>query len=86
MSQPIAGSFVGVPAATLQLWLTDAQTARHQLTTGARPQVIAYGQGDGTKAVTYTRANIADLDNYIASLMRALGLGGKRRAVGVAFA
>ena len=80
----MSGSFAGIPPVTLQQWLADAQTARHELVTGRRAQMVAYGQGDGTKSVTYTRANLADIDNYIASLTNALGLG-RRRAVGVAF-
>lgn len=84
MVQAIAGSFVGVPQATLQQWLSQAQTARHKLVTGQLAKVVTYGQGDGTKGVTYTSANLADLDAYIASLLRATGQG-RRRAVAVAF-
>ena len=84
MTTAIPGSFAGIPPATLQTWLTQAQTARHQLVTGTKPQVVMYGQGDGTKQVTYTRAKLEDLDAYITSLMRALGQG-RRRAVGVRF-
>jgi hypothetical protein len=83
-TQAIPGSFAGVPPATLQTWLTDAQLARHNLMTGALPSVVSYGNGDGTKSVTYTRANLGALDAYIQSLLRALGLG-RRRAVGVLF-
>ena len=78
------GSFVGVDTATLNAWLQQAQTARHELVTGRRAQMVAYGQGDGTKTVTYTRSNLADIDAYIASLMSALGLG-RRRPVYVRF-
>ena len=81
---PQTGSFVGISTGTLQQWLCEAQTGRHELVTGRRAQMVAYGNGDGTKTVTYTRANLADLDNYIASLMAALGIG-RRRAVGVRF-
>lgn len=77
--------FIGVPTETLQLWLTDCQQALQDLTIGGKPEAVSYAQGDGTKAVTYTRATISQLENRIRALARALGLAGPRRAIGVRF-
>lgn len=81
----IPPEFVGVDTAILQTWLSAAQQALQDLTTGGKPETVSYGQGDGTKSVTYTRANIGQLQQRIRGLGRALGLVGSRRAIGVRF-
>lgn len=81
----IPPEFIGVDMATLQSWLTSAQQALQDLTVGGKPEAVAYGQGDGTKSVTYTRAEIGQLQQRIRQLARALGLVGSRRAIGVRF-
>jgi hypothetical protein len=73
----------GLPLATLQQWLVQAQTARNAMMSGQ--------QGDGMKRVTYRRDknDIANLTAYIGELMAAIGkLNGNRvhrRAIGVSF-
>lgn len=81
----IPPEFLGVSQETLQLWLTDCQQALQDLTVGGKPEAVSYAQGDGNKAVTYTRATIAQLENRIRNLARALGLAGPRRAIAVRF-
>ena len=83
----MSGSFTPPPSAdvaTLQTWLADAQAAYHQLMTGAKPSVVMYAQGDGTRSVTYTRTNVGQLAAYIASLQMQLGYR-PRRAIGLRF-
>lgn len=76
---------IGVPQATLQCWLSEAQQALHNLQTGTKIATVSYSQGDGQKLVTYQRANIAELERHIRDIAQALGLVGPRRAMGVAF-
>lgn len=77
-------SLIGVPPATLQHWLAQAQQALQNLSIGGQPQTVSYSQGAGQRSVTYTRANSADLRAWIAELQTALGAG-QRRAIGVVF-
>ena len=67
-------ALAGVPAATLQVWLTASQTALHQLLTGARVATASYGQGDGNRSVTFSRTDQQTLRAYIGDLQRALGI------------
>ncbi len=71
----------GVPAATLQAWLAAAQTAAHQLRTGARVAEVSYSQGEGSRMVRYSAAKLPDLLAYIRELQAALGIGHGRRAM-----
>ena len=83
---PVPSELIGVPAPTLQAWLTQAQTALNQLRTGGMPVEVSYSQGDGgAKMVRYTPAKIADLRAYINDLQRALGMLRARRAIPVRF-
>jgi hypothetical protein len=77
----IPAEFVGVPQATLQLWLTQAQTALQALSMGQNPEAVSYTQGDGSKSVSYTKADIGMLTQRIDTLAYVLGLGGRRRAM-----
>ncbi|OVE45615.1 hypothetical protein CBW21_22420 [Chromobacterium violaceum] len=52
--------------------------ALHRLSTGALGESYSYTQGDGTKSVTYTRANLAQLQQHINDLMYALGMRRRR--------
>jgi hypothetical protein len=67
----------GLPRATLQQMLSDAQTAYMQLITGGKPVTVSY---DG-KSVSYTAANQADLVQYIGLIQRCLGVNPGRRAL-----
>jgi hypothetical protein len=82
MSHGFTSNLAGVPPATLQQWLVDAQTALHLLSIGGKPETVAYAQADGSKSVTYTRANLAQLQAHIVALQAALGLRSRsRRAI-----
>lgn len=72
----------------LQLWLTEAENARHSLALGE--QVVEVWK-DGRR-VTYSAARLADLDAYIKRLERDIEqatnvAAGKRRrsAIGIHF-
>jgi len=55
--------------ATLQGWLLEAETARHKLVTGSNVERLQHGDS----SMQFTPANLADLDNYIASLRAQIG-------------
>ncbi len=50
--------------ATLQTWLTEAETARHKLMTGSRTVSLTYAG----RSVSYTSADLAALNSYIDDL------------------
>ena len=50
--------------ATLQTWLTEAETARHKLMTGSRAISLTYAG----RSVSYTSADLAALNSYIDDL------------------
>ena len=64
----------GMSQAQLQTALSNAQQAYLDLSTGAKVQVATYAQGDGTKSVTFTQANIQNLVALIKSLQQQLGI------------
>lgn len=76
MSRFGAGSslLAGMPLSQLQVSLESAQQAYIQLSTGGKVENATYTQGDGSKSITYTRANIAQLANVIMMLQRQLGI------------
>jgi hypothetical protein len=59
----------GIPAATLQTYLTNAQVAYNQLMIGGMPVSVAY---EG-KSVTYLPGQEGRLAEYINMLQRQLG-------------
>jgi hypothetical protein len=77
MFNPNGTILAGLPPATLQQWLTTAQTAYMQLVTGGKPVSVGY---DG-KQVTYTVAEGAQLQAWIGLLQRQLGINHGRRAI-----
>lgn len=68
------GLLAGMPRDQLQKSLEGAQKAYLELSTGSKVESASYTQGDGTRSVTYTRANIAQLANVIVMLQRQLGI------------
>lgn len=66
--------FAGMTTAQLQLALQSAQQAYIDLSTGAKGESYSYSQGDGSRSVTYTRANISQLVALISELQAQLGL------------
>ncbi len=74
----------GVAPGTLQTWLLAAQNALASLMTGQLVATVSYQNGSGNRAVTYTKANVADLRAWIVELQTALG-NARPRAIGVMF-
>jgi hypothetical protein len=74
----------GMDTGQLQIRLAAMQQAYLDLTTGGKVQVASYAQGDGSRTVTYTQANIADLTAAIIGVQtqidRATGVCLNRRA------
>lgn len=69
----------GIDVATLQSRLSALQQAYLDLTTGGKLESAAYTQGDGSRSVTYTKANIADLTQAILAVQTQIdGLTGQR--------
>lgn len=66
--------FAGMTIAQKQAALTKAQTAYVNLSTGSQGESFSYTQGDGGKTVTFTRANLANLNALIKQLQQELGL------------
>lgn len=76
---PSNSVFTGMSQETLQRALAAAQQAYIDLSTGAKGESYSYSQGEGSRAVTYTRANIAQLTALIRELQAQLGLVGRAR-------
>lgn len=64
----------GRSTAQLQTDLNNAQQAYIDLSSGAKGETYSYTQGDGSKSVTYTRANLGDLAALIRMLQQQLGI------------
>jgi hypothetical protein len=76
---PRAGLLAGRARSQLQVDLDAAQAAYIQLSSGAKTASLSYSQGDGSRSVTYTQANIADLSALIITLQSALKIAGAQR-------
>jgi hypothetical protein len=76
---PSRGLLAGVQTSALRTALANAQQAYIDLSTGAKGESYSYTQGDGSKSVTYTKANIADLAALIQTLQAQLGIVARPR-------
>jgi hypothetical protein len=81
---PTTGTYAGMNRAQLLQLRVDLQTALFDIAAGRKPQVVAYGTGDGTKSVTFARTTVADIRAMIAEINAHLGAG-RRRAAPVYF-
>lgn len=79
---PNASLLAGMQTSALRTALANAQQAYIDLSTGAKGESYSYTQGDGSRSVTYSKANIADLAVLIQTLQAQLGIvPSPRRAV-----
>lgn len=69
---------------TLRIYLDQAQQAYNDLLIGNKPISVSYSQETGAKSVTYTKANLQQLQGYILELQRTLGIN-RRRAMRIRF-
>jgi hypothetical protein len=76
--------FDGLDVFVLQSRLTALQMALLDLQAGAKVVTASYAQGDGSRSVTYTAANMADLTQAILTVQtqidRLTGVCINRRA------
>lgn len=75
---PAASLLAGVDDATVRLWLSKAQTALMELSTGNKIASASYSQGDGSQSVTYTQADMARLQAFITLCQSQLGIARRR--------
>lgn len=68
------GLFAGLPTEVLTANLQNAQLALIQLQSGQQVAAASYTQGDGTKSVSYRKADIGALTLLIRQLQQALGI------------
>lgn len=64
----------GLDAVTLQSQLTAMQTALLQLQSGAKVVKVSYAQGEGSRSVEYSTANITDLTHAILGVQQQLDI------------
>lgn len=69
----------GMTQAQAYAALAQAQADYIAVLSGSKGESFSYGQGDGTKSVTYTRANIAGLVQLIGALQVAAGVSRRSR-------
>lgn len=62
--------FAGIPVATLNTWLTDAQNALQKLATGAQTVSLSYSD----KRIAFTPAEMKQLKSHIYSLQVAIAV------------
>jgi hypothetical protein len=72
---PLNSSLTLIPLEIVQQWLIAAQTAKQELSVGAKVATASYSQGDGSRTVSYTAADLSRLDARIAELSAFLGVG-----------
>lgn len=83
---PSTSILAGMDTSTLQSRLAQAQQAYMDLSTGAKGESFSYTQGDGAKAVTYTKADLGALTQLIRLLQAQLGIIERpRRAIHPSF-
>lgn len=79
----------GLDPATLQTWLSQAQSALNDLNLGQRSVTVEITGGGQHRSVTYRNDpdSLAMLNAWILQLQRALNIRGRsrRRAIGVSF-
>ena len=73
-----------LPAAVLAANLAQAQAALNSLICGALVASASYAEGSGSRSVSYSRANIAELRLHIENLQTQLGYRA-RSAIGMRF-
>lgn len=62
----------GIDVTSLQQRLAAMQQAYLDLVTGGKVEVASYAQADGSRTVSYTKANLADLAAAIITVQSAI--------------
>jgi hypothetical protein len=55
---PNGVTYQGIPDATIQQWYSQVLLAEVQVASGGKGEAFSYAQGEGSRSVTYTRANL----------------------------
>lgn len=76
---PTTSILAGMDTSVLQARLNQMQLDYLDLYSGRRLESASYAQGDGTRAVTYTKANLGDLGQAIRLLQTQLGIVSRGR-------
>ena len=71
---PSRSLLAGMDDSVLRARLAQMQQDYLDLSSGRKPQSAAYSQGDGSKSITYTVANIGQLTIAIRQLQAQLGI------------
>lgn len=66
-------AYLGYTCPAMKQQLLDAINAKNLLLSGGQPQVVRVGAGDLTRDVTFTKAELANLNAHIAELQAYLG-------------
>lgn len=83
---PSTSILAGMDSGVLQVQLAKLQQAYLDLSSGSKGENYSYTQGNGAKAVTYTKANLGDLIQAIRLIQAQLGIiTTPRRSIGVRF-
>jgi len=83
---PSTSILAGMDAGVLEQRLAQLQQAYLDISSGAKGVNYTYTQGDGSKSVTYSRANLGELTAAIRMVQAQLGLICRpRRAIRVNF-
>lgn len=83
---PATSILAGMDEGVLRTRLAQLQDIYLKLLSGGQGKSFTYTQGDGTKSVTYTEANIGDLMMAIRQIQAQLGIiDTPRRGIGVKF-
>lgn len=83
---PSTSILAGMTNDQLTAALSAAQAAYVALVSGSKPVTVSYTQGDGSKSVTYSKAEIGSLNVLIRQLQAQLGIICRpRRAIGLRF-
>lgn len=85
-SNPPVSLLAGRSTAQLQSDLAAAQDAYLELSSGSKVVNATYAQGNGSRSVTYTPADLGAVQSLIRSLQQQLGIVGRaRKAIRVVF-
>ena len=76
---PLPAWLVGMSRVDMQTLFSSMQAASQQLAIGGKVVSASYGQGDGTRSVTYSQANRVELAGKLQELAQVLGYQVQRR-------
>lgn len=76
----------GVSTVQLQTWLTEAQTAYHDVSSGGKAVTVIVTGGGQHREVHFDKTNLSALENWIRMLQVQLGIvTHSRRAISLRF-